>query len=77
MASEGVGGGMEWEVGVSRCKLFYGGDKQQDPILYSTANHIKCPMINHDGKEHIRKRVYVYIYIAESLCCTAKINTTL
>ena len=31
---EEVGGGMKWEAGVSRCKLFtQGGDKKQDPTV--------------------------------------------
>ena len=30
---EGVGDGMEWEFGVSRCKLLYRMDKQQGPTI--------------------------------------------
>ena len=42
-------------------------------LIYSTGNHIQCPMINHNGKEYENE----YICITESLCCTAVINTTL
>ena len=57
---EGIGGGMEWEVGVSRCKLLYVewiNDKVQ---LYSTENYIQYLMINHNGKEY-KKRMYMYV----------------
>ena len=66
---EGVGGGMEWEVGVSRCKLLYMEWINNKVLLYSTENYIQYPMINNKGKE--------YICITESLCCIAEVNTTL
>ena len=47
----GVGGGMEWEVGVSRCKLLYMGWINNRVLLYSTENYIQYPMINHNGRE--------------------------
>ena len=37
---EGVGGGMEWEVGVSRCKLLYRECINNKVLLYSTDNYI-------------------------------------
>ena len=43
-------------------------------LLYSIANHIQYPMINHIGKGYFKK---VYICITEFLSCTAEINTTL
>ena len=49
---EGAGGGMEWEVGVSRCKLLYAGWINNKVLLYSTENYIQYPMINHNGKEY-------------------------
>ena len=70
---EGVGGEMEREVGVSRCKLLYLGWINSKVLLHSTGNYIQYPMINRNGKEYLK---YVYIYITESLCCTAVINTT-
>ena len=49
---EGVGGGMEWEVGVSRGKLLYMLIEwiNNKVLLYSTENYIQYPMINHNGK---------------------------
>ena len=29
-----VRGGMDWEFGISRCKLLYRMDKQQVPVVY-------------------------------------------
>ena len=35
-------------------------------------------IIKHYGKEYEKEYVYIYcIYITESLCCAAEINTTL
>ena len=74
---------MEWEVGVSRCKLLYIGWINNKVLLYSTGKYIQYPMINHNGKEYKKECIYIYIYIymyiciTESLCCTAEINTIL
>ena len=51
-----VGGGMEWEVGVSRLKLLYMEGINNSVLLYSTGKYIQYPMINHNG-------TYVYIYM--------------
>ena len=56
---EGVGGGMEWQVGVSRCKLLY-IECINKVLLYSTENYIQYPRINHNGKE-CKKNVYIYL----------------
>ena len=48
---EGAEGGMEWEVGVSRCKLLCILIEWVN-ILYSTGNYIQYPMINHNGREY-------------------------
>ena len=42
---------MEWEVGVSRCKLLYKEWTNNKVLLYSAENYIQYPMINHKGKE--------------------------
>ena len=42
---EGVGGGMEWEVGVSRCELLYIEWINNKVLLYSTGNYIQYPVI--------------------------------
>ena len=57
---EGVGGGMEWEVRVSRCKLLYMEWISSKVLLYSTGNYIQYPVINHNGKEY-KKIMYIYV----------------
>ena len=59
---EGVGGGIDWEVGVSRYKLLYREWINNKVLLYSTENYIQYPMINHNGKVYIKKeRMYIYV----------------
>ena len=41
-----VGGGKDWEFGISRCKLLYVGWITNKDLLYSTGNYIQCPVIN-------------------------------
>ena len=45
------GGGVDWEFGVSRCKLLYLAWIHNRVQLYSTGSYIQYPVINHDGKE--------------------------
>ena len=68
---------MDWEFGISRCKLLYIEWINNKVLLYSTGNYIQYPVINHNGKEYEKEYIYIYMYVAESLCCTAEINTTL
>ena len=53
MVAKGVGGrgGMEWEFGVSRCKLVYIGWINNKFLLYSTGNYIQYPVMNQNGNE--------------------------
>ena len=79
----GLGEEMDWEFGVSRCKLLYIEWISNKVLLYSTGNYIQYCVINHNGKKYEKEYIYmcVYIYthtyITESLCCTVEINTTL
>ena len=57
---EGDGRGKEWKVGVSRCKFLYIEWMNNKVLLYSTENYIQYPMINHNGKEYL-KRIYIYV----------------
>ena len=68
----GVWGGMEGEVGISRCKLLCIGWIHNKVLLYSTENYIHYTTINHNGKEYLKKEC-----MTKSPCCTAVINTTL
>ena len=49
---------MVWEVGVSRGKLSY-IEEINKVFLYSTENYIQYTMINHNGK-NILKRMCIY-----------------
>ena len=69
----GDGGRMDWEFGISRCKLLYTEWINNKVLLYSTGNYIQYLIINHNRKEYEKG----YIYITESLCCTPETNTTL
>ena len=64
---------MNWEFEVSRYKLLCVSIEwiNNKVLLYSTGKYIQYPVINHNGKEYEKE----YIYISESLCCTAEINT--
>ena len=42
---EGGGGGMDWEFGISRCKLLYIGWINNQVLLYSIGNYIQYPNI--------------------------------
>ena len=53
----GSGEGMEWEFGVSRCKLLHIGWNNNKVLLYSTGNYIQYPVINHMEK-NMKKNVY-------------------
>ena len=56
-----VKGGLVWEAGVSRCKLLYIEWINNKVLLYSTENYIQYPMINHNGKEYLKKEcIYMY-----------------
>ena len=44
----GGGEGMDWEFGVSRCKLLH-IECMDKVLLYSTGNYTQCPGINHNG----------------------------
>lgn len=43
--------GMDWEFGVSRCKLLHLEWMNNKVQLYSTDNYIQSPRTGHDGKE--------------------------
>ena len=65
--------GMDWEFGISRCKLLHIERINNKILLYSTGNYIQYLVINHNGKESEKE----CICTTESLCCTAETNTTL
>ena len=48
-------GGMEWESGISRCKLLYIEWINNIVLLGNIGNYIQYPVINHHGKEYERR----------------------
>ena len=56
------GGGVDWEFGMSRCKLLYIGWINNKVLLHSTGNYIQYPVINHNGKEHEKLPICICIY---------------
>ena len=53
-------GGVDWEFGISRCKLLYIEWINNKVLLSSTGNYIQYPEINHNGKE-CKKTMYIYV----------------
>ena len=70
-----AGGGWAWEFGISMCKLLSIGWINSKVLLYSTGNYIQHQVINRNGKEYLKRSVYMSV--TESLCRTAEIGTTL
>ena len=56
---ERVGGGVEWEFGISGCKLLYIEWINNKVLIYSTGNYIQYRMINHNGKEY-KECIHMY-----------------
>ena len=57
---EGGGSRMDWDFGVSRCKLLHVGWISNEVLLYSTGNYIQPLEAEHDGR-CMRKRMYIYV----------------
>ena len=55
-----AGGEMDWEFGISRCKLLYIEWIDNKVLLYSTGNYIQYPVIKHNGKEYEKECVYIH-----------------
>jgi len=54
---------MDWEFGVSRCKLLCIKKMDNKVLLYSKGNYIHCPRINEKGTGYKKECVCIYIYI--------------
>ena len=54
---EGVGSGMDWELGVSRCKLLYLEWISNEVLLYSTGIYIQSL----DIRQYEKKNVCIYV----------------
>ena len=55
---EGVAGGMDWEFGISRCKLLHIGCLNNVVLLYNIGDYTQYPVINHNGKEYEKEYMY-------------------
>ena len=53
--------GMEWDLGVSRCKLLYTGQVNNTVLPYSTGNFLNIPCDKPQWKRILR-RLYIYTY---------------
>ena len=51
---------MDWEFGVSRCKLVY-IEWMNNKVYYSIGNYIQYPVINHNGKEYGKECIYIFM----------------
>ena len=54
------GGGMDWEFGISGCKLLYIEWINNKVLLYSTGNYIQYHVISHNGKEYEKECICMY-----------------
>ena len=53
---------MEWEFGVSRCKLLHLECISNEVLLYSTGNYIQSLGVEYDGKEYEKKNMCIHIH---------------
>ena len=49
---------MDWEYGIGRCKLLHSEWINNKVLRYSTGNYIQYPMINHNGNEYLKKKLF-------------------
>ena len=58
MVAKGMGGErrMDLEFEVGRCKLLHLEWINNKVLLYSTGNYIKYAVINHNGKEYLKRK---------------------
>ena len=54
------GGGMDWEFGVSKCKLLRIERLNNKVLLFNRGKHIQYPEINHNGKEYRKQSIHIY-----------------
>ena len=62
------GSGMDWEFGMSRCKILHLEWISSETLLYSTRNYIQSVAMEQDEGWCEKKNVYITV----SLCCTAE-----
>ena len=75
VAKEAGRGEMDWEFGMSGCKLLDIGWIINKVWLYSTGNYIQYPMINHNGKEYEKEHVCVCVCVCVCVWITLLYST--
>ena len=55
----GAGCGMDWEFGVSRCKVLHLEWRSNEILLYSTGKYILSLVMEDDGGKYEKKHVYL------------------
>ena len=53
---------MDWEFGISRCKLLHIEWINQKALLYNLGSYIQQPVINHNGK-NMKKNVCLCVCV--------------
>ena len=51
---------MEWEFGISTCKLLYIEWINNKVLLYNTRNYNQYPVKKHNGKEYEKECMHMY-----------------
>ena len=51
---------LEWEVGISRCKLLYIGWINSKVLLYNAKNYSQYLVINHNRNGYEKECIYMY-----------------
>ena len=70
--------GINWEIEINIYTLLSINQIANKDLLYSTGNSTQLSLMAYMGKESKQKKSgYKYMYITNSLCCTAESNTTL
>ena len=60
VTKEEVGGrGLDWDLGISRCRLVY-IERINKVLLDSTGNCTQYPVLNHNGKEYEKECIHMY-----------------
>ena len=64
---------MDWEFGISRCKLLHIEWINQKALLYNLGSYIQQPVINHNGK-NMKKNVCLCVCVCVCVCVCIKLN---
>ena len=71
---QGRRGGMNWQIEINMYTIRCIKQIPDEKLLTQHRDSIQCSVVNLMGKKSKQEGSDVYIYIYDSLCCTAKIN---